>query len=320
MPSTSTFIQVTGESKRVVTPPTTIQSALRTNCLTMVMFRVGDGEAIFLRRKKQVMLIDGGAENMAENAPLGKFLAHYLTERSLKLKAFDATHPHIDHLNAILPLLVEGGTSVLASRVNYYDNGEAYKNSLKDTLIPKIQSISRINHIHVDQQGTTMTLGSGVHCTLFTGSSTSHGTNYKSVFMSVTFGLAKFLFTGDVYADYERKLIKPDAPHFSDLPADILKITHHGSDGGTCKEFVDVVKPKIAVASSTDDPSHRVEQSVRNNLGTCKIFDTATSKGDIVIWTDGLSHQVDGKEGVIYEVEEISPGLFESWLALQNHQ
>ena len=286
----------------------------------MVMFSVGDGEAIFLRRNKQVVLIDGGAGKDAENAPLGEFLAQYLTERFLKLKAFDATHPHIDHLNAILPLLKSGGSSVLASKVKYYDNGEEYKNSLKDSLISKLNTMkSQIEQIHVDENGEILTLGSEVRCKLFTDGSTSHGTNYKSVFMCVTFRNAKFLFTGDVYKDYEKKLTKPTFPHVNDLPTHVLKITHHGSKDGTCQEFVDLVQPKIAIASTSHAADHRLEKQVRDRLTNSKIFDTATSGGDIVIRTDGKIHSIEGEEGVLYEVEEIGPGLFESWLTLQNH-
>src|SRR5206468_3479212 len=114
----------------------------------------------------------------------------------------------------------------------------------------------KVVHVTGSDNPTTFRLASGVNAKFFTFPHAADGPEYKSVMMAVKFRHARFLFTGDVHDDYEKHLIQTNA---ADLPAHMLKITHHGSSSGTCQEFVDFVQPGIAVASSTSDPSHRLE-------------------------------------------------------------
>lgn len=54
-----------------------------------------------------------------------------------------------------------------------------------------------------------------------------------------------YLFMGDASSEVEKNLIKK----YPELKADILKVSHHGSSTGTCSEFLDVVRPKVALVS-----------------------------------------------------------------------
>ena len=127
--------------------------------------------------------------------------------------------------------------------------------------------------------------------------------------MALKFRKASYLFTGDSKANYEKKMIASASA--ADLPSHVLKITHHGSESGTCPQFVQHVKPKIAVASTSPADDHRLEDVVRTNLAGCKIFDTDTSGGDIIVRTDGKKRPINGTDGLLYEVEEVVPGLYQ---------
>ena len=54
-----------------------------------------------------------------------------------------------------------------------------------------------------------------------------------------------YLFMGDAASEVEKELIKK----YPELKADVLKVSHHGSSTGTCSEFLDVVRPKVALIS-----------------------------------------------------------------------
>jgi len=54
-----------------------------------------------------------------------------------------------------------------------------------------------------------------------------------------------YLFMGDASSEVEKELIKK----YPELKADVLKVSHHGSSTGTCSEFLDVVRPKVALIS-----------------------------------------------------------------------
>ena len=154
-------------------------------------------------------LIDGGAGG-GSNEPLGHFLCRWLLDHNLKLKAFDASHPHIDHLNALTTLLQQGGDAILAKGATYFDNGEEYGKTLKKTLVAELGRHNlAVVHVKGAKNPTTFQLGSGVTAKLFTYPHASEGPNYQSVFMAVRFRNARFLFTGDVYEDYEKHLMQP---------------------------------------------------------------------------------------------------------------
>ena len=309
----SLFFHVFDNDIQKVTVSAATKSTLRAHSLEMTAFSVGSGEAILLRRNQQVILIDGGAGGDAENLPLGNFLAGYLAGQKLKLAAFIATHPHTDHLNAIVPLLLTGGTQLLAPGATYYDNGEAYPNKLLATLVPLLNSPSTgLTRVSVTQAGTSFTLGSDVKIKLFVNGRDKPHPPYKSIFMSVKFGQASFLFTGDSYIAYENDLVQ--SGHKDDLPAHVLKITHHGSKYGTGAALVQQVNPRIAVASTGAETDHTLKQEVRDRLTTnrkCEIFDTFTAGGDVIVRTDGKSRKIGGNNGVLYEVQTVVPSLYQ---------
>ena len=309
----SSFFHVFGNDIKKVTVSAPAKAALRANCLEMMAFSVGSGEAIFLRRNKRVILIDGGAGDDAENVPLGNFLAGYLTDNQLKLAAFIATHPHTDHLNAIVPLLHKGGTQLLAPGATYYDNGEEYPGKLQATLVPHLKSLSSgLTRVHVTQAGTSFTLGTDVKINLFVNGREKPHPPYKSIFMAVKFGQASFLFTGDAYIAYENELLPSD--HKDDLPAHVLKITHHGSKYGTGTAFVQLVNPRIAVASTSAETDHTLKQEVKDRLTDnrkCEIRDTFIAGGDVILRADGKSRKIGGNDGVLYEVQTVVPGRYQ---------
>ncbi|MEE9174068.1 MAG: hypothetical protein V3U30_03720 [Thermoplasmata archaeon] len=92
-------------------------------------------------------------------------------------------------------------------------------------------------------------------------------------------------------------------------PVDVLKVTHHGSEGGTGQTFVDAIRPKIAVVSS-GNPSHeghRFEQVIRDRLegqpGVETEIRTTHESGDVVVRTDGRIVDIGGRRGILYELE-----------------
>ena len=309
----SSFFHLFGNDIKKVTVSSATKSALRKHCLEVMVLSVGSGEAILLRRDQEVILIDGGAGEAPENMALGEFLAGYLKDEKVKLVAFVATHPHTDHLNAIVPLLLKSGTQLLAQGATYYDNGEDYPTKLQASLVPLLNSPSNgLTRVRVTQAGTTLKLGTDVKARLFVNGREKPQPVYKSIFMAVKFGQASFLFTGDAYIPYENDLLQSD--HKDDLPAHVLKITHHGSKYGTGATFVKQVNPRIAVASTSAKTDHTVKQEVIDNLThnrKCEMLDTFTAGGDIVVRTDGKSRKIGGHDGVLYEVAVRKPGLYQ---------
>ncbi len=77
----------------------------------------------------------------------------------------------------------------------------------------------------------------------------SNDNNDKSLVIKATINNLVYLFTGDASNLVEKDLIKK----YPDLKVDVLKVSHHGSITGTCSEFLEAVRPKIALISCGKD-------------------------------------------------------------------
>ena len=99
-------------------------------------------------------------------------------------------------------------------------------------------------------------------------------------------GLKKFsmLLTGDIEEIAEDEIVNIYR-NTNELQANILKIAHHGSKTSTTQEFLNLVKPQIALIGVGENNSfghpNKVTLDKLNNLGT-KIFRTDLS-GEITI-------------------------------------
>lgn len=306
-----TFFFVDANSIREITLSNSDEIGFDAAALTMRMFNVGDGEAILVSRGAAGVLFDGGSERRKRNTPLGRALLAYLAHANVTLGAFVATHPHVDHLNALATVLEGNTPPSLGTAAIFYHNDETMGAWLSDTLGARLDALKASGVLEVQAVAEVLAGRglAGVQMLHFTDGRWNPRPAYKSIFTRVWYGFASFLFTGDAYVDYEEGLMS--GPLSDLLDVDILKITHHGSEHGTGQAFVDAVDPRIAVASTSQDPGHRLEPEVRDRLeqGT-EIFDTFTDGGDIIIRTDGQRRESGGQIGVVYEVRIERPGWF----------
>ncbi len=289
-------------------PSSRLIEEMRADSLEMSVFNVGAGEAILLRRGNAGVLVDGGAVVKKRNVELGIALKEYITSAGFKLRGFIASHPHVDHLNALSTILTSGSSGILADGATYFDNGETMGTWLTETLGAALESQSgAIAVVHVGASGAQFSLADDVTITMFVDGRWRPRPAYRSVFASLAFRHANILLTGDAYHAYEDSLLNSLAAAY--LRTDVLKITHHGSEHGTGQVFVDWVIPRISVASSHGDEGHRLERVVRDRLNAFgQVYDTFTTGGDIVVRTDGVWRTVDHKAGILYEVEIAKPG------------
>jgi len=276
----------------------------RKESIEMIMFNVGAGEAILIKNRSKAIFVDGGAETKKRNVELGQSLRQFLIDNSVKLNAIVASHPHVDHLNALSTMLADPADQILAHNAVFYHNGEDMGKWLVDTLM------HRLNQLHGlvrKQRVPSFMQVDGFRnqkITMFTDGRWQPAPAYKSIFMHIPYRGATFLLTGDAYFSYEDKLIE-DEQKRQFFPADVLKITHHGSENGTGNHFLEHVQPAISVSSGTAHPRHRLEREVRERLSVYGgiIMDTRGARGDIIIRTDGYEWEASGNSGILYEIE-----------------
>ena len=87
--------------------------------------------------------------------------------------------------------------------------------------------------------------------------------NDNSLVIGFKLGKTSYLIMGDAPIEVEKNIMK----EYENVPCDILKVGHHGSNTSTCDEFVKYLHPKEAVISCGKNNKYgHPKQSILNTL------------------------------------------------------
>ena len=171
---------------------------------------VGQGDCTLIRHHQKVILIDTGGLSYSDIA--NSSLIPYLRKKRIyKIDSVFITHYDYDHYGALENLKKE-------YRINHlYDYYSSYPVSVGH-LIFNNYNIYGVNNKEE---------------------------NDRSLVLSFRFLNKDFLIMGDAPSWVEKEIIKDK----DQLPCDILKLGHHGSDTSTCEEFLTFISPEEAIVS-----------------------------------------------------------------------
>jgi competence protein ComEC len=295
-------------------PPTPSGGELQVHVLD-----VGPGEG------DSILIVSPGGKSVlidAGDTGKGKVVLDALKRYNVQqLDYFIGTHPHADHLGGADEVIK--GVKVL----NVIDNGvgpevpeslalpkaaatAARKNAAaakSKTPLTKSSAITRFYdeykeavtqsgaHYEKAQPGAKYDLGGGVRLTLiapteplFTREQTSTGGNLpnaNSVVVRLDYGDFSLLLPGDAEEQTEHRLLTKEV----NLRVNILKVAHHGSKYATSQDFIDRVKPAVAIISCGEwnrygHPAQVVLDRLKN-IGA-KVY-RSDLQGEITITTRG---------------------------------
>lgn len=240
---------------------------------------VGQGDAILIKAPGgQNILIDGGPDKTVIKG-LGENLAWW----DKKIDLMILTHPHDDHATGLIDVLkrYEVKKILYAGAVHNAPNYLAWLKLARDEKAP----------LAIIDKEQAINLGAGAKMEiLYPKASLLNKAladlNDSSIIIKLVYGQNKFLLTGDASEKVEKTLLADGA----DLSADILKVAHHGSQYSTSEEFLEKVKPTIAVimAGKNNDfghPSLRIIKRLER-IGA-EIFRTDLN-GTIKVVSDGV--------------------------------
>lgn len=231
-----------------------------------------DSTILILPEGKSV-LIDAG--NKGEEDKIISFA------EKLGIEKFDiavCTHPHSDHIGGMARILKEVGTEKLYMSDSYSDS------YIFEELLDTIES---------EQINTEIVSDSCVieddRCTIRVISPKQKDyeeLNLYSIVLKVEYGNTSFLLMGDAEKENETDMIKEYGNY---LKSDVLKVGHHGSNSSSSKEFLNMVKPSLAVISVGKDnsyshPSPRVLERLDKIGAEIKRTDV---DGTIIVLSDG---------------------------------
>lgn len=238
---------------------------------------VGQGDCTIILCDGEAMVIDGGPRSSSS------FVYSYV-KKTLKLQHIDymiSTHPHLDHVYGLASILNAAPVDLLLTPVLEWDS-KAFNSMLK---YAKQQGTI----LSIPQAGDTLQLGSAVitilHC--WPEAIQYSRTNDSSIVTKINYGQTSFIITGDAEDWSEYMMIDSGI----NLEANVLRVSHHGSNSGTTLEFLKAVRPTYAIISVGKDNGYgHPHQEVLDRLAIigAKVFRT-DEMGTIVMSSDGKS-------------------------------
>lgn len=215
--------------------------------LEIVYLDVGQGDSIAIHTaKNKNILIDGGgniSRQLDEDNTGTQIVLPYLRYKGInKLDCVFISHPDGDHIIGILELLdyIKINQIFIADTDTKNDLLEILEMKASKYNVP-INKLSKGNIVKVDNSILFECIYPVKHMLI-----DNEDYNNSSLVLYMDYNNSKFLFTGDIEKEAEDRIIDD----YKKLNTDILKVAHHGSKTSSTQNFVDMVKPKVAIISS----------------------------------------------------------------------
>nr|MDK2850526.1 competence protein ComEC [Candidatus Cloacimonadota bacterium] len=232
---------------------------------------VSDSIMIFADDGQSFMIDTGGVSGQRAESTLAKEktgqswlyrrLLRWMRQRRIKdLDYVMITHLHSDHAGGFLDLF---------DKVKIH-NLILSQNSLKSEIWKHMQSNLDLSEVNVISITDTCSIALGSHRVTILHPDSKFkldDINEQSIVCRYDAGQKSYLFTGDIEAEAEKYLCDqyPDQ-----LKADVLKVAHHGSGSSTSDEFLSMVRPELAIITSSQKniygfPHPRTFKRLRDN-------------------------------------------------------
>ena len=248
--------------------------------LKIYFIDVGQGDScLIITPNNKKILIDGG------EGELEVLLSYLLDRRINTIDYIMISHFDSDHCNGLIEVLKNIKVkNILISKQAYFS--DEYKN------IAKIVNSKKVK-VSFIKQGDKLNIDKNIKIDIFYPPENLKydDLNNNSIVAKLTYNKFSALFTGDIEKSEEDLVVKYKN---KELESDILKIAHHGSKTSSTKEFLEAVKPKIALIGVGENNNFgHPNKGVLQRLGdmNCKIYRT-DKMGEIEIRVN--------KEGEVY--------------------
>jgi len=209
--------------------------------LRVNLIDVGLGDACLIEAPGGMrILIDGGGYPVGDFDMGKQVITPFLLYRKVRHVDYVInTHPHSDHIGGLVDVVRNFDVSHLVT------TGFFPRERLFNELIAAARE-KGVDHL-VWRRGDGFRGKDFSVDVLHPGAAISQDDlNDTSLVIRITYGNVAFLFTGDIEADVEEKLVLSGLP----LKSDVLKVPHHGSSTSNTIPFLYAVRPRLAILSS----------------------------------------------------------------------
>lgn len=255
---------------------------------------VGQGDSTLIQTPtKKTILIDGGGSNFEGGFDVGnKVLIPYLLDKKIyKLDYVIISHFDSDHCQGILETMkvIRIGEIIISHQKKNSDN---YKEFIK---IVKEKNIK----VRLAESGDNVEIENEISFDILWPTKEQieeNPLNNNSIVTKFCYKKFSILFTGDIEEIAEKSILekyksnKTKKKNESNvLRASVIKVAHHGSKTSSNIEFLEAVKPEIALIGVGENNKfgHPSEETLKKLKSlNCQIYRTDQC-GEITIKTDG---------------------------------
>ena len=253
------------------------------NGLAITCLDIGQGDCCVLKMPGgENFLIDGGSSNK-KNTAVYQILPYLKNQGIAILDGIFVSHTDQDHISGIEELLELCAQKLTTVRVKNLILPDWDTTGGEDEKLKMLAEQTGIRVQTVREGNLLKTKEAQIEILAPENGADGSDTNEDGMVMKVHFGKFRGLFTGDIGAETEKKLLD------SMEDVDFLKVAHHGSKYSTCQGFLDVVSPEIAVisCSAKNTYGHPSADTIKK-LEDCGAQVEYTMKnGAITVRTDG---------------------------------
>ncbi len=217
--------------------------------LRITAIDVGQGSSFLVRFPGgENMLIDGGgfADSSFDSGKM--IIAPYLySERIKKIETVILTHPHPDHMLGLFYILDNFNVREFWSTGSVGDD-ENYQKLQKIIVERKIKAFPLTAGVSFKKNSIVeINILWPPRISEFAGRELSDSDiNDSSLVFRIKYGRISFLFTGDIAANIENRLLRSG----KDLKSDVLFVPHHGSVHSSSSDFIKKVACRYAIISA----------------------------------------------------------------------
>lgn len=253
---------------------------------------VGQGDCTLIRANGKSILVDAGGSKDEKSFDVGKNTVFpYLLDRGIvSLDYVIVSHFDSDHCQGFNFILknMKVKTAIIC---NIGQESEEYNHFVRLAKENK----TKIRYV---QKGSIIKLGKNKIIEILYPDKNEkindNAKNNNAIVFKLTWNKFSMLFTGDIEEKAERKILEMYKNKEEKLKSNILKVAHHGSKSSTMQEFLEIVKPSLALIGVGENNNfghpndmvlNRLEQS------GCKTYRT-DMLGEITITSNGKSYNV----------------------------
>ena len=211
----------------------------------IVFVAVGQGDSVHIRAEGHDVLIDGGGqaeygedeedEDSGYNVGKNILMPYLMHGGADTVDMALVTHLHADHYKGIQELSEIFPVGAVGIPADYRDADTGFKG--KVIFVNPSAKIEISDEVYIETIWPVEVSDEPV--------AADDPNEHNSVYM-IHYNNLKIMVTGDLLEEDEQEMIE----YYKDtdkLKCDILKVAHHGSKSSSSEEFLDAVKPRIAV-------------------------------------------------------------------------